>query len=131
MPQLYCNQGAMMPTITPIPGTPFEVETGKRLILALEDSGLDVLHRCGGYAKCTTCRVHIAVGEPDTMTTAERDRLAQDGLVGEVRLACQIECQHDMTVEPVWRLSTTEFIDAGNRPQDHITPDPVWVRAPR
>ena len=41
----------MMPIITPIPGTPFEAETGKRLILALEDSGLDVLHRCGGYAK--------------------------------------------------------------------------------
>jgi ferredoxin len=120
-----------MPTITVMNGNQFEAEEGKRLVLALEDSGLDVLHRCGGYAKCTTCRVKFFGGEPDMMTTAERDRLAQDGLIGEVRLACQIPCEHDMTVEPVWRLSTTEFSDTGQRPQDFITPDPVWVKVPR
>lgn len=120
-----------MPTITIHAGSSFAVEPGKRLVLALEDSGLDVLHRCGGYAKCTTCRVRVYAGEPDQMTTAERDRLAQDGLIGEVRLACQIPCQGDMTVGPVWRLSTTQFSDAGRRPEDHITPDPVWVKTPR
>ena len=120
-----------MPTIT-VPSTgQSEVESGKRLILALEDSGLDVLHRCGGYARCTTCRVQVFSGEPDRMTAAERERLAQDGLIGEVRLACQIICDHDMTVESVWRLSTTEFTDTGRRPEDYITPDPVWVKVPR
>jgi ferredoxin len=119
-----------MPTITVLNEGRFDVEKGKRLVLALEDSGLDVLHRCGGYAKCTTCRVRIYDGEPEQMTTAERDRLAQDGLVGEVRLACQIPCNQDMTVEPVWRISTTNFENAGQRPEDFITPDPVWVRTP-
>jgi ferredoxin len=117
--------------ITVKDGPTLDVAPGKRLILALEDGGLDVLHRCGGYAKCTTCRVKVYSGEPDTMTVAERDRLAQDGLIGEVRLACQISCEHDMTVEPVWRLSTTNYGDAGQRPEDHITPDPQWVKAPR
>ncbi len=119
-----------MPRITVMRET-FDVEPGKRLVLALEDSGLDVLHRCGGYAKCTTCRVRVFAGEPKQMTTAERDRLAEDGLIGQVRLACQIPCNQDMTVEPVWRLSTTEFIDSGRRPQDNITPEPVWVPAPK
>ncbi|MCR9297094.1 MAG: 2Fe-2S iron-sulfur cluster-binding protein, partial [bacterium] len=36
----------------------FEVEAGKRLVLALEeDAGIDQLHACGGKARCTTCRV--------------------------------------------------------------------------
>ena len=36
----------------------FDVEEGKRLVLAIEeDAGVDILHRCGSYAKCTTCRI--------------------------------------------------------------------------
>ena len=31
-----------------------EVPEGKRLVLAIEeDAGVDILHRCGGYARCT------------------------------------------------------------------------------
>ena len=33
----------------------FDVEEGKRLVLAIEeDAGVDILHRCGSYARCTT-----------------------------------------------------------------------------
>ena len=31
----------------------FEVK-GKKLVLAIEDAGIDILHRCGGNARCTT-----------------------------------------------------------------------------
>jgi ferredoxin len=32
----------------------FEVEDGKRLVLAIEeDAGVDIMHACGSYAKCT------------------------------------------------------------------------------
>jgi ferredoxin len=37
----------------------FEAEEGRKLVLALEDNGVDILHRCGGNAKCTTCRVEF------------------------------------------------------------------------
>ena len=36
-----------------------EAPAGKKLVLALEDAGIDILHRCGGNARCTTCRVEI------------------------------------------------------------------------
>jgi ferredoxin len=36
----------------------FDVPEGKRLVLAIEeDAGVDILHRCGSYARSTTCRI--------------------------------------------------------------------------
>lgn len=120
-----------MPKITVKDGATFEVEAGKRLILALRDNDVDILHRCGGYAKCTTCRVAFHAGEPAQMTQAELDRLSQqEGLPGEVRLSCQIPCNADMTVEPLMTLASTGLDDRGSRPQDDITPEPVFVDKP-
>jgi ferredoxin len=119
-----------MPTITTPEGQSFIVEAGKRLVLALEDNGVDVLHRCGGHARCTTCRVQFSDGEPTQMTVAERDRLADGGLFGQVRLSCQIPCDHDMTLSFINRLRENTFDDAGHRPDDAITPEPQWVKRP-
>ena len=30
-------------------------DEGRRLVLCIEDAGVDILHRCGGNARCTTC----------------------------------------------------------------------------
>ena len=108
----------------------FDIPDDKRLVLAIEDSDVDILHRCGGYAGCTTCRVDIPVGEPDTMTQAELDKLSEIDKFGQFRLSCQILCDHDMTVEPLMRVSTTDYNDAGKRPQDDLTPDPQWIDKP-
>ncbi|HRL12567.1 MAG TPA: 2Fe-2S iron-sulfur cluster-binding protein [Aggregatilineales bacterium] len=119
-----------MPKITVHNGESFDVDATKRLVLALEDNGVDILHRCGGNARCTTCRVVFHAGEPQTMTVAERDKLQERDLIGQFRLSCQILCDHDMTVEPVNLLSTSGLDDPGSRPADHITPDPEWVERP-
>jgi ferredoxin len=42
----------------------FDIPQGKRLVLAVEQSGVDILHACGGNARCTTCRVEFLSGEP-------------------------------------------------------------------
>ena len=44
-----------------------EAPEGKKLVLTLEDAGIDILHRCGGNARCTTCRVEILDGDPGEM----------------------------------------------------------------
>ena len=87
-----------MPKLT-VEGFPtVDAPEGKRLVLAIEqDARVDVLHACGGNARCTTCRVEFIDGEPPRMTVAERDVLAARGVTG-VRLSCQIICDHDMTV---------------------------------
>jgi ferredoxin len=105
----------------------FEVPHGKRLVLAVEqDAGVDILHACGGNARCTTCRVEFLAGEPERMTEAEKNKLAERALTG-VRLACQILVDHDMTIRAISRLEGSGRPDPGGPPAEEITPPPVWV----
>jgi ferredoxin len=108
----------------------FEVEEGQRLVRAIEANEIDILHRCGGYAKCTTCRVEFYAGEPERMTEAERDRLANKGLLGQVRLSCQILTNADMRVRPLLTLHESDLPDPGPEPEWQITPEPVWTTRP-
>ncbi len=90
---------------------------GRRLVLCIEDAGIDILHRCGGNARCTTCRVEILDGEPGPMNDLERERLAQENdLEPGIRLSCQIQPQADISVRVVNRLSESGMDDAGPRP---------------
>jgi ferredoxin len=116
-----------MPKLTVEGFGTFDVEQGKRLVLALEqDAGVDQLHACGGNARCTTCRVEFVDGEPDKMTVAEKTVLAAKGATG-VRLSCQIACDHDMSVRAISRLTGSGRPDAGSTPTPQITPPPEWI----
>ena len=53
-----------------------EAPAGKKLVLALEDAGIDILHRCGGNARCTTCRVEVLEGDPGEMGELPYELLA-------------------------------------------------------
>jgi ferredoxin len=108
----------------------FEVEAGTRLVLAIEGCGVDIGHRCGGYARCTTCRVEIAGGGPARMTVAERDKLAERDLLGSVRLSCQCTAEGDMKVRPLMLVSEQGWSDPGPAPEPVITPPPEWVERP-
>jgi ferredoxin len=116
-----------MPKLTVEGFTTVDVETGKRLVLAIEqDAGVDVLHACGGNARCTTCRVEFISGEPTKMTKAEKMKLEERGLTG-VRLSCQIQCEHDMTVRAISRLTGSGRPDPGPTPAPTITPPAEWI----
>ena len=96
----------------------FDAEQGRKLVLALEDAGIDILHRCGGKAKCTTCRVEILAGDPGEIGDAERNRLAMEtGLAENVRLSCQVHIIDDLKVR-VTNQASVKGIDAGPRPSD-------------
>src|SRR3982750_4054673 len=110
-----------MPTITAeiASGTQtFEAPTGKKLVLAIEDAGIDILHRCGGNARCTTCRVEVTSGDPGEMQELERNRLAMEtGLPDNVRLSCQIRVHDNLQVRVV-NQARVRGMDAGPRPED-------------
>jgi ferredoxin len=99
-----------------------DVEKGTRLILALKDNDGDPLHRCGGYARCTTCRVEFIAGEPDTMTDAEKEKLESQDNLGKFRLSCQCTVEHDMHVKVLMPFGESGLDDPGSRPEDQVTP---------
>ena len=104
-----------------------DVENGKRLVRAIEeDAKVDILHACGGNARCTTCRIEFITGEPTRMTKAEKLKLEEKGLTG-IRLSCQIECDHDMTVRAISRLEGSGRPDPGRTPEPTIQPPPEWI----
>jgi len=96
----------------------FDAAQGRKLVLALEDAGIDILHRCGGNAKCTTCRVEILAGDPGEVSEDERTRLAAEtGLAENVRLSCQVRVLDDLKVR-VLRQASTSNLAAGTRPAE-------------
>lgn len=116
-----------MPKLTVEGYGTFEVPQDKRLVLAIEqDAKVDIMHACGGNARCTTCRVEFIEGEPSRTTAAEQQVLAAKGVTG-VRLSCQILCDHDMAVRAISRLEGTGRPDPGRTPEPTITPPPVWL----
>jgi len=107
-----------MPTVTVEGEKSFEVEEGKKLVLAIEDAGIDIMHRCGGNARCTTCRVQLIAGEVSPMGELEQQRLAMEvGLAPDTRLSCQIRVGSDITVRVINRSSVIGM-PPGTRPMD-------------
>ena len=110
-----------MPRIEAITATgPQEIDgpEGKKLVLVLEDAGIDILHRCGGNARCTTCRVEVLAGDPGEMGELERNRLAMEtDLPDHVRLSCQVRVHDDLKVQVINQVSV-RGMDAGPRPLD-------------
>ena len=96
----------------------FEAEEGRKLVLALEDNGIDILHRCGGNARCTTCRVEVITGDPGEIGEPERAILAtKTDLNDHTRLSCQVRLIDDLHVKVV-RQASVEGIEPGTRPAE-------------
>lgn len=106
-----------MPTITVEGEKSFEAEAGKKLVLCIEDNGIDILHRCGGQARCTTCRVEILEGDVPPQSEAEKAALEEPELIEKFRLSCQIRVEGDLKVR-VARRAHLAGMSAGPRPED-------------
>jgi hypothetical protein len=92
-------------------------------------------HCCGGFARCTTCRVEFD-SEPDTMTRAEYAILSTRELLGKARLSWQIVCDHDLAVHPLIQKtikSGTRQVQRPNpwsRPKQPGCPNPISRQKP-
>jgi ferredoxin len=112
----------------------FEVESGTKLLKALIDHEVDIVHSCGGNAKCTTCRVTIHKGVPTKKTQAQQDlfeRLIKSGQPQfdhpAVFLSCQVVVENDMKISVSETFNSVIHDSRGKDTEDNITPDPVWL----
>ena len=95
-----------------------EAEDGRKLVLAIEDSGIDILHRCGGNARCTTCRVEILSGDPGPIGDPEKAILATKTDLGDhTRLSCQVRVMDNLHVRVINQASV-KGLDPGPRPEE-------------
>ena len=87
-------------------------------MLCIEDNGIDILHRCGGNARCTTCRVEVLEGDPGEIGEPEKQILATKTDLGDhTRLSCQVRVIDDLHVRVVNQASV-KGLDPGPRPVD-------------
>ena len=99
-----------------------ETDEGRKLVLVLEDGGVDILHRCGGNARCTTCRVEVVSGDPGPIGDAEKAILETKTDLGDhTRLSCQVRVIDDLQVRVINQVSV-RGMDAGPRPVEETTP---------
>lgn len=107
-----------MPRVTIENGPAVEVAEGTKLVLAIEDAGSDILHRCGGNSRCTTCRVDIIEGDCAPACDAEQERIGREAdWPANRRLSCQVRVTGDLTVR-VLSTATATGMPAGPRPMD-------------
>ena len=96
----------------------FEAEEGRKLVLAIEDNGIDILHRCGGNARCTTCRVEVIAGDPGEIGEPEKIILATKTDLGDhTRLSCQVRIIDDLHVKVINQASV-KGMEPGTRPEE-------------
>ncbi|WP_242143124.1 MULTISPECIES: 2Fe-2S iron-sulfur cluster-binding protein [unclassified Bacillus cereus group] len=106
-----------MPKLTVIGTGTFDVEEGTKLVLALEDNGVPILHRCGGKARCTTCRVEVVAGDFREPTPKETHAMTEKGIEDYLRLSCQMRVYKDLTIRPILTVENSG-LDAGPRPAE-------------
>ena len=114
-----------MPNVT-IDDHAVEVPSGTRLTIAIEQAGIEIGHRCGGKARCTTCRVVVHEGEPEGMTRAEFVRLRDAGLSDGYRLSCQVVVEGDMRLSSVMTKQNQGWPDTGPALDPHVVPEAEW-----
>jgi len=89
-----------------------QVPRGWTVLEASRSFGIPHPSMCGGRARCSTCRVRVVAGAGRCPLPNQDERRTLDRIraTGDVRLACQLRPEADITVEPllnaesgVWR----------------------------
>jgi len=103
-------------------GLDIKAQPGPTLLELSRMNGVPVASVCGGRARCSTCRVRVLQGA-ETLAppgAAEAAVLARIGAREDMRLACQIRPQSDISVQPLVPVK------AGSATGDHLKDAYYW-----
>ena len=88
-----------MPTVRFLPkGIELEVPRGARLIDAVRDAGLPIARACGDDLVCAKCGVRVVEGRVARESAVERRAKARNRVAPELRLACALRVQGDLSL---------------------------------
>ncbi len=93
------------------PGRTVRVPRGWSVLEASRSFHLPHASMCGGRARCSTCRVRVSAGEAACPPAAPDERATLDriGAPPDVRLACQLRPEGDLSVIPLVRTERPNY----------------------
>jgi adenylate cyclase len=131
------------------PGRTVRVPRGWSVLEASRSFHIPHASMCGGRARCSTCRVRVTAGEDDCPAAEAQERATLDriGAPPDMRLACQLRPEADISViplmqteRPIYRLPPPQrnpereivvvFCDFLNRAElahDHMPQDLLYL----
>ncbi|WP_428425860.1 adenylate/guanylate cyclase domain-containing protein [Pararhizobium sp.] len=85
------------------PDRAISVAKGFSVLEASRAAGIPHLSICGGRGRCSTCRVRVTEGleRQPPASDAERATLTRIGAPDNVRLACQLRPNHNLSISPI------------------------------
>jgi 2Fe-2S ferredoxin len=77
------------------------VHEDQSVLQAFQEKYIDWMHACGGKGRCTTCAFNVIAGEKrlSSLTPAEQRFRNNQRLENHQRLACQVRCLGNVTIE--------------------------------
>jgi adenylate cyclase len=89
------------------PGKTVSIPRGWSVLEASRSFHLPHASMCGGRARCSTCRVRVTAGQEHCLPPAkdEQDTLSRIGAPADVRLACQLRPNGNVSVVPIVRTA--------------------------
>ena len=89
------------------PGETVSIPRGWSVLEASRSFHLPHASMCGGRARCSTCRVRVTAGQEHCPQPAkdEQDTLSRIGAPTDVRLACQLRPEGNISVVPIVRTA--------------------------
>lgn len=88
-----------MPTVRLLPkGIELRVPKGARLIDVVREAGLPIARACGDDLVCGKCGVRIVSGRVSREAPVERRAKERNRVAPELRLACALRVNHDLSV---------------------------------
>lgn len=95
----------------------FEIKPGQSVMHLAEDNGIYVKSVCRGVPSCAECRVKIVDGENNVFPPAgeELSLIGSGWFIDRRRLACQLQCLGDVTVDMTEQLAKQSGLIGGRK----------------
>ncbi len=95
----------------------FEIKPGQSVMHLAEDNGIYVKSVCRGVPSCAECRVKIVDGENNVFPPAgeELSLIGTGWFIDRRRLACQLQCLGDVTVDMSEQIAKQQGLIGGRK----------------
>lgn len=100
----------------------YEIKPNQTVLQLAQENGLYIKSVCKGIPSCSECRINIDEGEYNVMppSPTELDLIGTAHFVDHRRLACQLRCFGDITVNLEQQVEKENDVVTSKRPRGYV-----------